>query len=289
LNQATIKCCREEIENVRAETERIKSSAASNLASALKEIARWRAETDAKSKELSSALEFRNQQQERHERESAEKDVGLRMANLAVKTAWKELSQVQKQAEKKIRGSESAVTKLNAQMKAKGIEIGMLARSNTELETKAAIFEVEHITLKAELEVLRKEKQSFESEKARFLAFRTNPEAEKDRTEKAVEQAVQDAVQEAVATKDFKLQYLESQLDSFEQGRAVDQNTIRELFGDKYRLKEMVKDYELYQLGLEDRVSKLEQELLDWQQYFHSLTQLSEMKFLNPEATDWTP
>jgi hypothetical protein len=287
MNQATIKRCREEIENGRVETEKLKSNAGSNLASALREVARWRAETDVKSKELASALEFRNQQQERHERASAEKDAELRRANLSVKTARKELLQVQKQAEKKVRSSASDVTDLKAQLEAKEIELGMLTRSNTELEAKATTLEAENIAFKTELEALRKEKESFESDKARFLAFRTNPEAEKDRTEKAVEQAVQDAVVAAVAAKDSEIQSLKNELDGFEQGRAVDQNTIRELFGDKYRLKEKVKGDELYQAGLEDRVSKLEQEVASWQQYFYSLTQPSEVKFLNPEATDW--
>ena len=285
LYQATIKRCQEELEKCQLDNEKIKSSSASNLANSLKEVARWRAETDNMSKELTSALEFRNQQQERHERESAEKDSELRKANLAVKTARKELLQVQKQAEKKIQNSASALADLKTQMEAKDIELGMLARRNAELETKTAALDAQNIASKTELEELRKAKESFETEKARYLAFRTNPEAEKDRTEKAVELAVQDAV----AVKDSKLQFLEKQLDSFEEGRVIDQNTIRELLGDKYRLKEKVKDDELYQAGLEGRVCNLEQEVATWQQYFYDLTQPSKVKFLNPEAADWKP
>jgi chromosome segregation ATPase len=152
----------------------------------------------------------------------------------------------------------------------------MATGNNEDTEARAAAAEAEVSELKSQLETLKMEKENFQAEKNRLLAFRTNPEAEKDRIEKAVREAITSKAIELI-DKDSEIKTLKgeirgkkneirrqkAELETYERGRIVDQNMLRELSGDTYRLKTSLKDAELYYTGLEDRIFGLEQKLAD--------------------------
>jgi chromosome segregation ATPase len=242
---------------------------------AKEQTSRLELEIAAKNKELMKLHDFHDRQQKRHAREIEEKEAEARKATAELKLIRNELSHY-KQAQKQMYNLEATIFDLKNQLEAKELALGMASGNREDTEARAAAAEAENLELKKELDSLRIEKENFQTEKNRLLAFRTNPEAERDRIEKAVRGAVTPKDIE-IMCKDSQLKTLKGEirsqkteirhqkveLEAYERGRIVDQNMLRELSGDSYRLKDDLKDAELYHASLEDRVFSLEQKLAD--------------------------
>ena len=242
---------------------------------AMKRINRLELELAAKNKEMTKPHDFRDRQQERHAREIEEKEAEAHKAISELKVARKELSR-HKQTQKQVHDLEATVADLKTQLEAKELALGMASGNHMDAEARASASEAKITDLESELATLRLEKENFDAEKTRLLAFRTNPEAEKDRTQKAVREAITSKAIEIIEKESLikslkdeirrlksEIRRQNAELEAYERGRIVDQNMLRELSGDTYRLKNDLKDAELYHVSLEDRVFNLEQKLAE--------------------------
>lgn len=146
------------------------TAAETKLASSTKECSRWKEELDSKSKELEKVLEFRHQQQEGHQREIKAKEDLFQKATLDAKTAKNELSQFQKQAQKKIKKAQTALKDAQKELEAKDMELGMVTGNQSNVEARAATAEDAMLGLKAENQELKKQRGA-EERKGSSLIF----------------------------------------------------------------------------------------------------------------------
>lgn len=230
-----------------AEMESVKDNAVKMNVPLRAQVAEMKKKLAAESKALRFSQDGRDQDRAKHMQELTKKEGDVSNLLHQVKKAAADFDQYKKSQQKKVEQLTAELSATKSALALKAIELessvsdadrtqselNQLHKHSEELQTGQAEREAEVINLRKQLE----EAQSS------LLSSRTNQQIEQDRIRKAVQGATL-ARDERIKRLEKELQDLRNEKALSEQARKSDEKNIRELYQDKYSLKEKNQELE---------------------------------------------
>jgi chromosome segregation ATPase len=230
------------------------------------EIAELKKKLTAEAEALKSSQDGRDQDRAKHIQEWAKKETEATSLLHQAKKAASESDHSRKDLQKKVDQLtvDLLTTKSALALKTTELETNVLdadgARNELE-ETRKQFNKLEIGRIEWEAEVVRLRKQLEEAQSS-LLSSRTNQRVEEDRIQKSVEVATA-ARDERIKLLEIELNDLKNEKWALEQARKSDEKNIRELFQDKYALKEKNQELEEKLLNIAAVQQSLEQDLTE--------------------------